>query len=660
MNIYTFQKLVLLGLFVVFENISFAKDTVLSAGQGVKFYQVDFPAENNTEIGIFNINLLKVRQVTGKSFGYINASLGNEWVIRNLPVFPENQYPYAQLSTQFNLNSPAGQDVSSLNASVVFSETVQQNFNPQTPTTFTVMPQNISIGGRGETTGSSGSVRSSHVTFTDVLFAKPSKSKAIIELDHPNIEAANNQCYPASIANSLQFLEDTTGLKVPHNNVAGLKGDNSLVGQLDTFMQRGVTNRRNGKPVADTIGLRGKLQYLAANNLHDKISTRHWGRVIASGTVKGSSGGRTARSSFQNAKLSFDDLFKAMQNGEDCELAYSTPSGGHAIDLVAIGETNGEKWLMHSSDQIQSSDTKGAGLSGFQFEYLNDPDGDGYFNLSGTNRKLDLAICQKYVKPIPTLFETTQSNLDLTVISIDDPASHLEWLTPPPNRLKIEFNGSRDNAVTFSSTTPPPWFPMEGKLETNSGAFSSSSIATVAGQDNIFNTFNGVVNNGELKGDITLGANGGLFGVPIIFHVSATGLADPFPVPNLKPITPKLRINGFRHNIQINRVDLTSVSIGLDTPNNLVADWWMIIKTPFLAPNDFLHFDLPSRSWKPGIKPSYQGKLSVFSFFPIDVIPENTLTTGDYTFYFGVDTVADGLLKMDDTLHFDFVNVLVK
>src|SRR3989344_77121 len=74
-----------------------------------------------------------------------------------------------------------------------------------------------------------------------------------------NLKAAQNQCVPMSVANSLQYLENSYGLQIPNNHAAGLKGDNTLVGQLDTEMNRTVTNRRTGSGVWFQPMLDGKF-----------------------------------------------------------------------------------------------------------------------------------------------------------------------------------------------------------------------------------------------------------------------------------------------------------------------------------------------------------------------------------------------------------------
>lgn len=298
----------------------------------------------------------------------------------------EQDYPYSHLANEFDLGISAGTDVTELNAVVLYSDEVTEAAPDGLAVNFPVEAQVIDTGGMGTngTRGAGGS--STPPNINDVLFGNPGSTRALFQLDHPNIETGNDQCFPIAVANSLQFLADTTDLVLPHSQVPGIKGDNSLVGQLDTAMNRTVVNRANGEGVHDIPGINGKLKYLAENGLQDRVETRHWGRYSGSADGAHTVNGRTASSVAGGLALPFDKIVDSLECGENCESAYSFPGGGHAIGLVAAGYTNGQPWIIEGSNINQASDSAGAGPQGFVFSYLKDTDKDGDYNLNGGAR----------------------------------------------------------------------------------------------------------------------------------------------------------------------------------------------------------------------------------------------------------------------------------
>jgi hypothetical protein len=500
-------------------------------GDGITFKQIDYAYDIptlNSSAGLMVIDIESLTQATGVDTGWINVNLGGDWIVRNVPIYPQSDFPYSGFTTPFDLGVDPGEDVDAISISIQIGNDPVVSFPNDDPFLFSVGQTDEVLGGEGEGVEPAAPTPP---TMNDVLFGDPNNTNAIIQFDHPNIEAANNQCLPASIANSLQFLENTTDLEIPHNNVMGLKGDDSLVGQLDTTINRTIHDppapgpgedpltdaqileyrRRHGNPVGAGPGLNGKVRYMAANGLGDKVRTTHYHPDLGNGVVSQTVDETTVTSQGKGTLVTIVDIMDALKKGHDVEAGYLFPGGGHAIEIVAAGITSGVPWIVHASDVNQSSDSAGAGPAGFKFEYLTDPDGDGRYNLSGSNRELYRMFVQEYTEPpAPVTF-------DLTVIEIFDPLFHSCCVTPPPTQVDLFLN---DGSMTMSDSVP--WLPMTGDV-TPDGTFALDSTTSVAGFPGIFNTFDGeFLGASHVDGAITLGANGGLFGEPIIFTVALT------------------------------------------------------------------------------------------------------------------------------------------
>ncbi|HID31413.1 MAG TPA: PKD domain-containing protein, partial [Desulfobacterales bacterium] len=161
------------------------------------------------------------------------------------------------------------------------------------------------------------------------------------------IQAACNQCAPAAVANSLQYLENTfPKIKIPHENKKGLKGDDTLVGQLDTAMGRQVENRMKGRGVWP---LEGKLRYLDQNNLGQVIKVKYQGTADPGSNAVG-------RVTAKNmGKVSFEFIVDEICSREDVELVLRYPNNGaHAVELTCAGYICGIPFIRHLSDLQQT------------------------------------------------------------------------------------------------------------------------------------------------------------------------------------------------------------------------------------------------------------------------------------------------------------------
>jgi len=614
----------------------------LDTSNGISIQQVQYVGNPDqlSNTGLLDIDLIRLRESTGKQSGFINMSIESEWLVRNVPIEEESTYPYSHISTEFDLNVEFEVEVLNLSGvALSYSDDLLEDYSPELSASFSldISTINYDLGGIPETPITGAPLPPDA---TEALFGDSANTEAITQLDHPNIEAANNQCMPASIANSLQFLEDTTNLKVPHDNVMGLKGDNSLVGQLDTHTNRTVVDRRSAGNTG-TWGIDGKLSYLATNGLHNQVQTTHMGVGENSGDfdITITVGENAAKASGLGTTVSFQTLFNAMKEGQDCELVYSWPDGAHAVDAVAAGTTRGQPWILHSSDMDQSSDSAGAGPEGMRFEYLKDTDGDGLLNLNGSNRQLVQVICEKYVPPPPVTTEIT---------GIDDPAGHSCCTTPPPSVIDVILQGS-----ILSIDGAAPWLPMSGSVSPGSD-FSISSVSTVAGFPNITSTFSGNFNSATSEYEnfqFTLGANGGLpQGLPITYDMNVM-FNDSSP-----QLDPVIRSNGFRDLLIIDAADPISLTVELESANQegTAADWWIVSESNA----GIQSFNLSTGQFEDGLAPTFQGSLIDVPFTRLKLLNEG-LDTGDYTFYFGVDLSQNGQLD-PSSLVFDSVEVNVR
>ncbi|NWG36983.1 hypothetical protein [Nitrososphaera sp.] len=378
---------------------TYATQVITSQGYGITFSRnvyINDDLQSGFYIGTFEVNVEALKSATDLDSGFLNVVTGDDWVVKNLPVLED--FPYDVIATDFEL---ADEEQEELTATVQYSELAYITIDEAKYTGTTSISVTYSMDIK-EIELCAIPYNATSVTrpptLDDVLFGDPSKTNATIQYEHRNIEAAQNQCMPTSMANSLQFLEDTKGLNVPHDHKPGVKGDDSLVGQLDTYTNRTVTDRQNGK---GTWGLEGKLKYLAANGLENRVKNSHWGTGIPSGasdfTVNAN--GKTVTSKGMGEKIKFEDIFDALNRGLDCELVYSWNGGAHAVVLVGAGTTNGVPWIMHASDLNQGSDS--AGTRQFTFDYLTDTDKNGEYELSGTNERITQVICEEVVAAPP-------------------------------------------------------------------------------------------------------------------------------------------------------------------------------------------------------------------------------------------------------------------
>lgn len=130
-------------------------------------------------------------------------------------------------------------------------------------------------------------------------------------------------------------------------------------------------------------------------------------------------------------------------------------------------------------------------------------------------------------------------------------------------------------------------------------------------------------------------------------------------VPGVASAAPQvdIKINGQDGPLSLHQSGPFTLGIAINNNGHSdQADWWLVATTPtglyFFGPKGW------TRDWLPG----YQGPLFSFGLVPIwkDIskvgIP---VQPGTYTFYFGVDTVRDGKISVDN-LSYDYIKMDIK
>jgi len=200
-----------------------------------------------------------------------------------------------------------------------------------------------------------------------------------------------------AVSNNLQWLENTRGVNIPQLHRPGLRGDGSLVGELDRFMNRFAPSRVRGGGVGNDEALFGKLGYVSANQLAARLILEHqypahpvWRRLqrnqainLAANQLRGN-----AFSTWQGGPTADFIINKLCQNAS-VDLSYfsTAPVYGHAVQVVRAGKLRGVPYVFHLSDLVQANepggDQQGTGFP--QFSYLVDnADNDVLPNLLNT------------------------------------------------------------------------------------------------------------------------------------------------------------------------------------------------------------------------------------------------------------------------------------
>jgi hypothetical protein len=314
-------------------------------GQGVIFRQLDFTftsaSQANSDYGMVIVDFLDVSYATGISDGYLNIESSQGWVVRNMPVILNSDHP--GWSTMFDLGS-AGH-IDSIHVHVDLSLTPTTSFSGTPDTWFPVYDLEFNAEGRNAPRTS---VPAS-IDLSTLVYDPFGIIHHAFQLSAPNVEQDKNQCGPASVANSLQWLEDKYAINMPHLHIPGIR-DGSLVGELDKDMQR-----QPHETVTDTDALNGKLRYLDDNGLGPKLDIKHKNRIGQSFVSNANvTVGKTTSKADNSATSLIDWVISELEAGEDVELAIGWDSGGgHWVRLTGGGKVLGVPYVTFVHDAKQ-------------------------------------------------------------------------------------------------------------------------------------------------------------------------------------------------------------------------------------------------------------------------------------------------------------------
>jgi hypothetical protein len=366
-----------------------------------------------TSFGTVQVDAATLTSTFGISSGYLNLvdSSGN-WVTENLPVSSTDGFDAGSI----DLETPDGQTDTLDGLKVSF--TPAPLFTPPNtgPTlSFSITPQTANNGGFDG--GAAGAISGPTLSFS-LSGVTYSASQAGI----PNVQSADNQCGPAAIANDLTWLATqygvSKGVTIPNPNVTGRYGQTSynsgvsntlvpngnanstsivggplnnpkapqenaavaptpLVANLDQTMGRldsarapvwvynGVTTKYAdaNAGVVPSLIVQGAAQYIANVGDTNKLGIYTQGTYLFAHPAATTAGVAVA---YNNSVPTMTTIINALADGDTVMGGYYyTNGGGHAIDIIAAGYTNGVPWLKLQSDWAQTrSNPNGDPLDG--------------------------------------------------------------------------------------------------------------------------------------------------------------------------------------------------------------------------------------------------------------------------------------------------------
>lgn len=323
-------------------------------GEGVNFSQFDlaFPEDydvENSPYGLAVADYASISASTGISSGFLNIyndALG--WIVQNMPIDAASGYP--GLGTVFDLRISS--DISSLAMYVDVSRDPSSSFFPPEGASYpSFYIENRLYNASGSVIGIDENIAPLIPADPVIAFQAGGLLSVNWQSGHPNIEQEINQCGPAAVANSLQWLEDKYGLEVKPEHAPGLL-DDTLVGELDKKMKRLVNDPvRSAKDFID-----GKLGFIDSSGLYRGLNIKHKSRPGVDWLADIEVVGSAKSTANKDPNLSFIDwIISEIRNGENVEVRIGMIGGkdGHYIDLIGGGYILGVPWLAWVHDTKQ-------------------------------------------------------------------------------------------------------------------------------------------------------------------------------------------------------------------------------------------------------------------------------------------------------------------
>ncbi len=356
-------------------------------------YSWDTDTDTNSSVGQVSVDN------TGSSTGvFLNLASPTGWVVQNLYV-PAG----AVMDSEFDLGNANGTADTSLSVNTSLSGAPITTYAYNAGTAGTDSVGTMEYDAEGATNGGGGLTGTDPIsgfaptdTAGGVSFTAGGLLTVQYQSNQPNVQAADNQCVPASVANGLTWLKNTVGLGVTQPNNTGLgniggsqTSDGTLVGTLDVTMNRGVTSRTQGLGVSTKNMVTGTLTYLDNQNLTN-VGVQYEG-YFTPGNQSVTASGRTA-SGVSLASVvnynSFNFIINSLQAGKAVQAWESWPTGAHSVEVTGAGYILGVPWIAFKSDLLQTpddpTDTLGTGATNFSFlGSLNSTYGLRYLNEGG-------------------------------------------------------------------------------------------------------------------------------------------------------------------------------------------------------------------------------------------------------------------------------------
>lgn len=375
----------------------------VNPGEGVSFAQVNFTyagaSQSFSQYGQAFIDYAAIASNFG-STGFINVVTNDGWAVQNAPVHAASNLP--GISKMFDLGASGLQ--TNLQAYVEFSTTpltsapvgsfsnfglAQVQTNAQGDTAVRTAPPGPPPANGG-------------VAFSDSTFS------FIFQPNHSaSVEQDDNQCGPASVANSMQYLQSRWGIQFGDQHIPGIAGNppESRVGRLDDTMGRPA-----GTPISNNQFLSGKLQYLAnagvtGLRLEHQGGDRTGGGGIGDGDFNHA--GLTSRDF--GATVTADFILNQLARGEDVEMniRWIPGPGGHWVTLVGGGLIGGRPFVIFYHDAQQDA-AGGTGLfdGGYGFSFLTTA-GDGTLRfrnfVDGSEARVNFVVSESAVPEPSTM-----------------------------------------------------------------------------------------------------------------------------------------------------------------------------------------------------------------------------------------------------------------
>ncbi len=376
-----------------------------SLASGITISQVDYMffegSELNSDMGRLEINIDEFLSHYDIDEGYLNIYSDTGWVVQNL--FVNTVDGMNTLSNYFNLGKKNdGKDLKTIELHLSFTKNAIINFKDGKRVSFMVGDMIFNAEGAGEGWTTEGDGPIAEVTFNPdantFFFIKPLR-------DGENVQCARMQCFPMSVANSLQYLENSHVLfNIIHDHLPGQDGDNTIVGQLDYYSGRQVDSRISGGGVNNKNMLKGKFEYLNSLGLAGRIIHKHQGNGTGDDPPLGNFNyaGITSIDESVNGNVTFDWIYEQLKKCADVEIGvYRQTGGGHAVRVIGCGKTFGRPWIRYIHDAIQAYEfypngTCKGDFEGLEFvdKYVEDLDGDGTLNLGSENNEIGFALSE--------------------------------------------------------------------------------------------------------------------------------------------------------------------------------------------------------------------------------------------------------------------------